>query len=315
MASLVFSADLATYGPQQCAARTPTLEESAAYCRRLAQTHYENFHVATLLLPRALRPHFHAVYAYCRWADDLADELDTPAESLSLLDWWGEQLRACYAGRASHPVFVALVPTIARFSIPIEPFADLLVAFRQDQRITRYESAADVAGYCRYSANPVGRLVLYLAEAHDERRGELADAICTGLQLANFCQDVARDFQRGRIYLPLDACRAAQFVEDDFRRGVMNDNFRRLLAGEVDRAENYLRAGLPLVDLMPRSLRGDIWLFAQGGLAILDRVRRANYDVWSSRPVVSRGDKLRLLAGAVRRNLFSLRASGAARSA
>jgi len=304
MASLAFSADLATYGPAQCAARTPSRAESEAYCRRLARTHYENFHVATALVPRALRPDFYAVYAYCRWADDLADETGDRAMSLDLLDWWEGQLRDCYAGRACHPVFVALQETIARFAIPIEPFAELLIAFRQDQRVGRYETIADLLDYCRYSANPVGRLVLYLAESHDALRGQLADSICTGLQLANFCQDVAQDWERGRVYLPQESCRACGYGEEDFRNRRYDKRFRQLMAFEVDRAAGYLRAGLPLVELMPRGLRGDVWLFAQGGLAILERIRRVDYDVWQRRPVVSRLGKLRLLAGAVWRNVI-----------
>ncbi len=309
MASMPFQVDLDRYGPASEGAPAATQAESRAYCRELAHRHYENFHVASLLLPRPLRPHFHAVYAYCRWSDDLADEINNPQRSLELLDWWEAELQACYAGSARHPVFVALRDTIAEFSIPIEPFADLLVAFRRDQVVHRYETADDVLGYCRYSANPVGRLVLYLARAHDERRGALADAICTGLQLANFCQDVAGDWQRGRIYLPQAECRRFEYGEADFACRAANENFRRLLAGEVDRAAGYLRRGLPLVDMMPRGLRGDVWLFAQGGLAILERIHQVNYDVWQRRPKISRLGKLRLLAGAVRRNLVAGSAS------
>jgi squalene synthase HpnC len=258
-------------------------------------------------LPRRLRPHFYAVYSYCRWADDLADEIHEHARSLDLLDWWEGQLRACYTGQVDHPVFVALGRTIAEFAIPIEPFTDLLVAFRRDQQVHRYETFADLLDYCRYSANPVGRLVLYLAEAHDDARAKLADLICIGLQLANFCQDVAADWDRGRVYLPHDVCREFKYAEADFDARRMNDAFRQLLAHEVDRAADYLHAGLRLVDLMPVGLRGDVWLFAQGGLAILAAVRRVGYDVWRRRPALSRFDKLRLLAGALARNAIGRR--------
>ena len=249
------------------------------------------------------------MYSYCRWSDDLADEIGNPAASLDLLDWWEGELRACYAGSARHPVFVSLRETIQEFSIPIEPFADLLVAFRQDQSVHRYETADDVLEYCRYSANPVGRLVLYLAQAHDERRGALSDSICTGLQLANFCQDVANDWQRGRIYLPQAECRRFEYSETDFARHNTNESFRRLLASEVNRAAVHLTRGLPLVDLMPRGLRGDVWLFAQGGLAILEQIRQVKFDVWQQRPKISRLGKLKLLGGAVWRNLSAGRAS------
>src|ERR1039458_1437575 len=180
----------------------PTLDEARAYCKRLAESHYENFHVATWFVPKALRPHFHAIYAYCRISDDLGDEVGDTAQALALLELWGGELDACYEGSARHPVFVALADTIHEWSIPKEPFADLLTAFRQDQTITRYATMEDVLAYCRYSANPVGRLVLYACGEADEERFHLSDATCTALQLANFWQDVRQDFVRGRVYLP-----------------------------------------------------------------------------------------------------------------
>lgn len=306
-ADTAFAAELAHYGPEAAAVHCPSLDESREYCRHLARTHYENFTVASWLLPRRLREHFYHVYAYCRWSDDLADETNDPAQSLELLAWWEEQLQQCYQGQTRHPVFIALAETIRKFAIPIDPFADLLVAFRQDQRVTRYETFDDLLGYCRNSANPVGRLVLYLGRCHDETRGSLSDQICTGLQLANFWQDVARDWDRGRIYLPQSSCRQFGYTEESFQRRECNAAFRQLLHFEVERAERFLRDGLPLVELMPRGLRGDIWLFAQGGLKILDKVRRSNYDVWTTRPTVSKGDQLRLLAGCIARNLFGPR--------
>jgi len=226
----------------------------------------------------------------------VADEVFSPRESLALLDWWEQQLRACYAGQTRHPVFRALRETIERFKIPMDPFLDLLVAFRQDQRQRRYETFADVLQYCRYSANPVGRLVLYLAECHTPERVRLSDAICTGLQLANFCQDVARDWQRGRVYLPLADCRRFGYEEVMFARGEFNEAFRKLMQLSVERAESYLREGLPLVGLVPAELRVDVLLFVHGGLAILEAIRRQDYDVWSCRPVVSRTKAVKLLA-------------------
>jgi squalene synthase HpnC len=283
----------------------PSRAEAHAYCRRLARAHYENFAVASWFLPKWLRPHFHAIYAYCRWADDLADETVSAGEGLRGLDWWESELDACYRGSSVHPVFVALRETIDEFSVPRGPFADLLVAFRQDQRVTRCATPDDVLGYCRNSANPVGRLILYLGRCHDERRGALSDSICTGLQLANFCQDVARDWDRGRVYLPQSTLRAAGYDESMFARREFNDAFRGALREEVGRAELHLREGEPLVRLMPRELRLDVSLFVAGGLAILAAIRRQDYDVWRRRPTVSRPAKLGLLA----RNWWRLRGS------
>ncbi len=276
--------------------RPPSLLEAQAYCRRLARSHYENFTVASLLLPRRLRQHFFNVYAYCRMADDLADETGDPEQSTEWLDGWEDALRACYRGRAEHPVFMALRQTIDQFDIPPEPFLDLLVAFRQDQRSTRYASFDDLLGYCRNSACPVGRLVLYLGRCHRPELLELSDSVCIGLQLANFWQDVARDYDLGRVYLPQDVCRRHGYDEAMFARRESNDAFRRVMRAEVDRAEGYLRAGLPLAERVPPELRVDVALFARGGLAVLDAIRRIDYDVWRVRPTVSRRAQLRMLA-------------------
>ncbi len=301
MPNRAFTAELARLGPDQKAGRPPTPAEARAYCRRLARSHYENFTVVSWLLPRALRQHFYNVYAYCRWADDLADEAAGPTESLALLDWWERQLHDCYRGHSVHPVFVALRTTIKEFSIPQEPFLALLSAFRQDQRVTRYETFDELLDYCRRSANPVGRLVLYLGRCHDEENGRLTDKVCTGLQLANFWQDVARDFERGRIYLPQESCRAFGYEMADFERRTCTQAFRRLLASEVERAEALLNAGWPLVSRVPRELQMDVALFIRGGLAILTAIRRQDFDVWSRRPVVGKFEKIRLLASELSR--------------
>jgi squalene synthase HpnC len=256
--------------------------------------------VASWLLPRHLQPHFHAIYAYCRWADDLADETHRD-ESLALLDWWQDQLDACYAGQPRHPVFVALRPTIEMFSIPPEPFTRLLTAFRQDQRVTRYATADELLGYCENSANPVGRLILYLGRCHDERRGRLSDAICTGLQLANFCQDVARDWAANRVYLPRETLDQFGCAEQMFAQGQANKAFRQAMRMEVERAEKYLREGQPLVEMMPRELRLEVALFAAGGLTVLQAIRDLDYDVWRQRPTVSWRRKLGLLVRCWRR--------------
>ncbi|MGD0900869.1 MAG: squalene synthase HpnC [Thermoguttaceae bacterium] len=291
----MFAGELELYGPGAPERKPPSLRESRRYCLRLARRHYENFTVGSWLLPRGLRQHFANLYAYCRWADDLADETGDPARSLALLDWWQQSLHACYRGEARHPVFVALADTIRQFDIPCDPLADLLAAFRQDQEVRRYEDFGQLLDYCRYSANPVGRLVLYLGKCHTPERVPLADSICTGLQLANFWQDVDRDFQRGRVYLPQADCRRFGCDEAMLARRQYSESLGRLLAAQVDEAEGFLRRGLPLVDLVPHRLRLDVALFVHGGLAVLRAIRRQNYDVWTSRPVVSKLEKARLL--------------------
>jgi squalene synthase HpnC len=291
----MFSDDLMHYGPEAAAGNPATARQGRRYCRRLARRHYENFTVLSWLLPRHARQHVANLYAYCRWADDLADEVEGPERSLALLDWWETQLRQCYDGRARHPVFVALAETIGEFQIPADPFLDLLRAFRQDQQQTRYETAEEVLDYCRSSANPVGRLVLYLARCHTPDRTVLSDMICSGLQLANFCQDVARDWDRGRVYLPRADWQRFGYEEADFAGRRCNEPFRELLAHEVAQAEALLTDGAALVEKMPRPWRLPVALFSAGGLATLDAIRRQVCDVWTHRPTVGRREKLRLM--------------------
>jgi len=293
-----FASDLALYGPQGRAAR-PTDAQAQAYCSRLARTHYENFAVASLLLPRRLVPHFHNIYAYCRWADDLADETGSSTHALNLLAWWRSELLRCYEGEATHPVFVALKQTIRTFAIPPQPFLDLLLAFEQDQHVKRYDTFAQLLDYCKHSANPVGRLVLYLCQAHDEQRAPLSDAICTGLQLANFWQDVARDWDIGRIYLPREDLDRFGYTDADFVARRFNVAFTEMLSFQVRRAQEFFARGTPLTALMPREVRADIDLFVQGGLGILRKIEQAKFDVWSRRPTLSKWDKGRLLGRAV----------------
>lgn len=278
--------------------RAPTLEEALAYCRNLAETHYENFHVATWFLPEPFRPHFHAIYAYCRISDDLGDEVPDRAAALALLDLWGRELDACYEGRARHPVFVAVAETIRACRIPKEPFADLLTAFKQDQTVTRYETMADVLGYCRYSANPVGRLVLYACNEASEENFRLSDATCTALQLANFWQDVRVDWGKGRVYLP-QADMRAHGVSDEtiglgIKAGVATPGFRALLKQEVDYARGLFLEGLPLIGRVRRDLAVDLDLFSRGGLEILRAIERRDFDVLSARPAISKPTKLAL---------------------
>ncbi len=289
-------AELARFGPDVAFPQTP-LDEAEAYCRRLAQSHYENFSVGSRLFPRHLDQHLCNVYAYCRWADDLADESEA-GEALGLLDWWQRLLDAAYAREAGHPVFVALRETISQFQLPREPLADLLVAFRRDQTQTRYETLADLLTYCEKSANPVGRIVLSLGRSADEENCRLSDSICTGLQLANFWQDVKRDYARGRVYVPQEQCRAAGWDETRFAAGKCDDSFRAMLKPLVEDAAERLAVGERLAQQVDRELRLPIRVFAAGGEAILAAIRGSGYDVWSRRPTVGRFSKFRILAAA-----------------
>src|SRR5437660_1134038 len=216
-----FTQDLGRWGPRASYA-TVSRGRAQAYCARLARSHYENFSVATLLLPRRLMPHFYHIYAYCRWADDLGDETGGGPLALDLLQWWREELLRCYDGKPRHPVMVALRDTIRRFDIPPQPFLDLLFAFEQDQLVKCYASYDQLLGYCRYSANPVGRLVLNLCGSFNAELARLSDVICTGLQLANFWQDVARDLDLGRVYLPEEDRRRFAYVDADLHRHTYN---------------------------------------------------------------------------------------------
>jgi len=272
----------------------PTLDEARTYCRQLAESHYENFHVATWFLPKPLRSHFYSIYAYCRISDDLGDEVGDRTVALALLDLWGRELDACYEGRARHPVFVALAETIRVCSIPKEPFADLLVAFRQDQAVTRYATLDEVLGYCRYSANPVGRLVLYACGEMSEENFQLSDATCSALQLANFWQDVRVDFAKGRVYLPQDDMRRFGVSDETIALGVATPEFRALLRYEVNYARALFERGLPLIRRVNRDLALDLDLFSRGGLEILRAIERCDYDVLSARPSISRRTKLAL---------------------
>ena len=283
---------------------TWSLKDSLRYTRWLARTHYENFHVVTFLLPRRLHQDFFNVYAFCRWADDLGDETGDPALSLRLLEWWREELRQMYRDQVRHPVFVALHETVLRHSIPEEPFADLIRAFVQDQKVTRYQTYAELLDYCVYSANPVGRLVLHLCGYRDAERRRLSDAACTALQLANFWQDVTRDLEKGRVYIPLEDMAAHGYRLEDLECRRYNKNFHELMRELVNRAHILFLEGLPLVEKVDRRLAVDIELFSRGGLAILEKIRVQDYNVLERRPALDKKDRLLLLGRALWRAGF-----------
>jgi len=280
--------------PQACGHKAAQ-REALAYTRWLARAHYENFHVVSFLLPRRLHQDFFNVYAFCRWADDLGDEIGDTAESLRLLAWWRGELERMYAGQATHPVFVALQQTVARHGLPIEPFEHLIRAFEQDQRVTRYQSWEEVLGYCRYSANPVGRLVLHLCGYTDVERRRLSDATCTALQLANFCQDVSVDLVKDRVYLPLELLRRHGCALEDLMARKATPAFRAAMREAVDRARTLFLEGLPLAGMLDRRLAVDIELFSRGGMRILDKIERQNYDVLTQRPSISGRERAGLL--------------------
>ena len=275
------------------------------YCGRLARQHYENFIVVSRFLPAELRQHFYHVYAYCRWSDDLADETGDAGLSLELLDWWDAELQACYDNSVRHPVFIALRETIDRFEIPITPFRDLLTAFRQDQAVTRYRTYAEVLEYCRYSANPVGRLVLYLCGYRDRERQELSDATCTALQLANFWQDVRVDLEKGRIYLPLEDLERYHYTEADLEARVADERFRGLMAYQVNRTRKLFETGLGLCGMVDPRVRLDIELFNRCGSAVLDQIESQRYDVLSRRPTLSSARKTGLFLKYALKRLWS----------
>ncbi len=291
-------------GNAEAGSRSWSGVEAEQYTRWLATHHYENFHVVSFLLPKELHQDFYNVYSYCRWADDLADEIGDPIESLRLLNWWSGELDRMYAGEAAHPVFVALRGTVKKYSIPRQPFADLIDAFIHDQTVTRYRNWDEVFAYCKGSANPVGRLVLYLCGYSDPERQALSDATCTALQLANFWQDVTVDQKKDRVYLPLDLLARHDYTVEELFAHRCDERFRALMQEAVEQARELFLKGLPLIGMVNRRLAVDLDLFSRGGLCILDKIAAQNYDVLSRRPSVTKVERVRLLLGTLIRSAF-----------
>jgi squalene synthase HpnC len=286
-------------GELEIAERAPANNCSPAaaqeYTRWLATHRYENFNVASWLLPKELHQHFYNLYAYCRWADDLGDEVPQKGRALELLDWWERELEACYDGRPSHPVFVALRETITAKNIPKQPFADLLRAFRQDQDVKRYPTWDSMIGYCVYSANPVGRLVLYLCGYRDEERQVMSDATCTALQLANFWQDVERDLEKGRIYIPLDVAASHGLTENDIVERRFDERYVSLMKDLIARTRVLFAQGAPLAKMVSGRLSVDLEMFNRGGVAVLDAIEKMGYDTLHQRPAISKAKQATLL--------------------
>lgn len=293
-----FQAELQRLGPDQPPSAW-SQSDAELYCRRFARQSYENFSVVSWLLPNRLRQDFFNVYCFCRWSDNLADEVDDPARSLQLLNWWQQQLALCFFSRPSHPVMLALQGTVQRHRLSIEPFQDLLSAFRQDQTVLRYDTDVQLLDYCTRSANPVGRILLRMADADDAHNIQLSDFICTGLQLANFCQDMSRDAQAGRIYAPRALWLQHDVHEEDILQRLPTQQLANMLKAWVAQTRDYFHRGLPLVNQVPRWFAVDVDLFARGGMAVLDAIERQAFDVWTQRPVISKWHKARLLMGSM----------------
>lgn len=275
------------------------LSQAEKYCEKLAKSHYENFTVGSLFIPKQLRQHMYNIYAYCRFSDDLGDEVGNPEESLRRLSHWETQLEECYQGRAHHPIFVALQTTIGQFQIPKEPFRRLIQAFKQDQLKTRYATYEELLDYCVNSANPVGHLVLYLFGYSDQHRQKLSDSTCTALQLANFWQDVARDLKIGRVYLPQEDLKRFGVTEFDLARTRASSVFKALMQFEITRTRELFTKGAALVQEVSGVLKIDLKAFTQGGLAVLEGIKSLDYDVLAERPVVSRWKKFEILIRAL----------------
>jgi squalene synthase HpnC len=286
--------------------------EALRLTRALANAHYENFSVVTLLLPRHLRQDFCNIYAFCRVADDLSDELSDRSASIAALADLRRQTLACRDDPAETMLFTALGQTLHRHDIPVQPLLDLIGAFEQDQRVTRYETFEQVVDYCRRSANPVGRLVLYLSGYRDEERQRLSDSTCTALQLANFWQDVRRDLlERDRIYLPADDMKRFSVSEADLRDGIRDgycsDAYRRLIEFEFERTSKMFDDGDALLPMLATDVRGQIALYGKGGRLVLDAIRSQNYDTLSRRPAIGKWQKGRLVLSALTAKLLPRR--------
>ena len=288
----------------EASSRVYTVAEAEGYTRWLATAHYENFHVVSFLLPKALHQDFYNVYSFCRWADDLGDEFGEPARSLHLLAWWRQELHAMYAGQTRHPVLVALRGTVQKHNLPIEPFDNLITAFIQDQTVGRYANWQKLEAYCVNSANPVGRLVLMLCGYRDAERFRLSDATCTGLQLANFWQDVTVDWDKNRVYLPLDLLAKHDATVEQIARREFTKRFAGAMGEAVAEARRHFAVGLPLVGTVNRQLSLDLDLFNRGGLAILDRIEAEGFDVLKARPRISKVARVRILMGSLARWAF-----------
>ena len=282
--------------PEPLTERPWSLEEAFQYCERLASTHYENFPVGSRFIPRKLRPYVHSIYAFARIADDFADEpqyLDNLR--LAFLENWEGQLLQCMWRKPQHPVFIALQETIRKFDLPVGLFQDLLTAFKMDVTTKRHDRFEDLLTYCRYSANPVGRLVLLLFGYRDSEYHAFSDSICTALQLTNFWQDVAVDDRKDRIYLPVEDMAKFGYTVADLKARRHNEAFRRLMRHEIHRTRELFQHGYPLCKKVGRDLRFELRLVWNGGMAVLDRIEAVDCNIFDERLKLTVKDRLILI--------------------
>lgn len=288
--------DLATYGPAAGAKQVVSIKDAVDYCQKFARSHYENFTVVTYLYPTRYRNHLANLYTFCRWSDDLADEIGDPQESLRWLDWWEDLLREGLQRPSSHPAIRGVVHTLRTFDIPERNLFDLISAFRQDQSKTHYANDEEVRNYCKGSANPVGRILLAMAKSHNDTTLPLSDSICTGLQIANFCQDISEDAKNGRIYMPRTRWESLGILDSDFVHGREDSKLKNALADWVHDARSHLIDGATLVNFVPLWLARNLQMFIRGGIAITDAIAESNYDVWQKDVKVSELAKLKILS-------------------
>jgi len=307
--------------------RVPGLEvlplaEARERCAALARSHYENFTVVSAFFPESKRQDMFHVYAFCRFSDDLGDEEMGQGDKLGALALWDEEIDRMAAGEARHPILTALAETVKRYAIPVKLLHDLVAAFRMDQTTTRWPDFDAIRHYCRHSADPVGRLVLHVFDEAREETFRLSDETCTGLQLANFWQDVRPDLLlRDRIYLPQDSLARFGIFEAEVHDGVarggarmlgkaFHERWRALMEHEVARARGFFERGFGLLPLVREDLRIDLELFGKGGTAILDAIVKQDYDVLARRPRLGKGKKAWLVLKA----FLKLKLSRTARS-
>jgi len=287
-----------------------SLPDSFRFCVRLARHHYENFPVGSILIPKRLRPHVCAIYAFARRADDIADEDFSELDRIPALEAWQDLLERSVRSRVNHPVFLALKETMREFGIPLQLLVDLVTAFKMDVKIKRHDTFEDVQYYCRHSANPVGRLVLHLFGYHQEELMLFSDKICTALQLANFWQDVAVDLKKNRIYIPLEDMENFGYSQEQIFAHEYNESFKKLLKFQVDRTEDMFREGAPLVYKTKGRLALELKCVVLGGMTILKMIRDLNYNTLSIRPHIKNKDKAKILAKALFAFKYSTRANG-----
>lgn len=263
-----------------------SIKKAYQHCRSIARDHYENFPVASFLIPARLRNHVYAVYAFARHADDLSDEKHDAAA----LDEWGQLLHHSLKGKAEHPILLALADTIHRFELPVDLFDRLIFAFMQDLRKTRFQDFDELYAYCKNSANPIGQIILYLNGYRDKELLKFSDNICTSLQLTNFWQDITIDYQKDRIYIPQDEMVGHHVTEIQIRDRIFNHNFRDLMKSLVDQTMNLFRGGLPLFGRIHGRLKWELKFTIKGGMAILDKIADMEYNVLKARPVLNKLD-------------------------